>query len=137
MSKQSHESRKIRSQSRLVTFARPVSEGRKPLAFDHQLQATRRLATASNPSRIESLCARLIQSIQRLYGRLSKRRGRRRKLDLLEIQQLGEKRFVAILRVGKQKFLIAGAATSISVLAEIKAQRDSAVVPQPPRQEGA
>ena len=48
------------------------------------------------------------------------KRRRRRKLQLLEIQQLGEKRFVAIVRVGKQKFLIGGAAASVSLLAEIQ-----------------
>lgn len=113
------------------------SSRRKPLAFDRQLTAARRLATAPGPSRLARLYAQLIQSIQRLSRRLLKRRGRRRKLDLLEIQQLGEKRFVAILRVGKQKFLIAGAAASITLLAEIGAQRATPVVIHPHAEGGA
>ena len=53
------------------------------------------------------------------------------------LQQLGEKRFVAIVRVGKQKFLIGGAAASVSLLAEIQAQRATVIAPRPLGQERA
>ena len=80
------------------------------------------------PARLYAL---FLQGIQGLAGKLLKPRGRRRKLQLLELQQLGEKRFVAIVRVGKQKFLIGGAATSVSLLAEIDARRATAIAPRP------
>jgi flagellar biogenesis protein FliO len=72
-----------------------------------------------------------MRAIQHLTKCLCRRRRTRRKLQLLEIQQLGEKRFVAIVRVGKQKFLIGGAATSVSLLAEITAHSSSAIASRP------
>jgi len=84
------------------------------------------------PARLYAL---LLQGFKQLNGRL--RTQRRRKLQLLELQQLGEKRFVAIVRVGKQKFLIGGAATSVSLLAEIDAQRANVIAPRPLGQERA
>jgi hypothetical protein len=140
MSRQSHEYRKLRAPNSLTAIAgRSHSGARKPLAFDRQLAAAR-LATASSPSWLGGLYACFIQSIQRLGQRLLKRRGRRRKLDLVDIQQLGEKRFVAVVRVGKQKFLISGAAGSVALLAEITPQRATAIAPPqvaPPLQDGA
>jgi hypothetical protein len=86
------------------------------------------------PARFYAL---LLQGIGQLNGLLHKQRRRQRKLQLLELQQLGEKRFVAIVRVGKQKFLIGGAATSVSLLAEIEAQRAKVIAPRPLGQERA
>jgi Flagellar biosynthesis protein, FliO len=71
----------------------------------------------------ERLYPLLLHGIERLTGKLLKQRRRRRKRQLLEMQQLGEKRFVVIVRVGKQQFLIGGAATSVSLLAEIDTHR--------------
>lgn len=42
-----------------------------------------------------------------------------RRLQLLEMQQLGDKRFLAVARVGEQTYLIGGGATSIVLLAEL------------------
>jgi flagellar biogenesis protein FliO len=75
--------------------------------------------------------------MQRLARPLLKRSYRRRKLQLLEMQQLGEKRFVAIVRVGKQKFLIGGAASSVSLLAEIGSLKATVLAPRPLSQETA
>jgi flagellar biogenesis protein FliO len=75
------------------------------------------------------------QSLLRFVHPLLKRRNRRRKLELMEMQQLGEKRFVAIVRVGKQKFLIGGAASSISLLAEIGSIKTTILTPRPLHQE--
>ncbi|MGC2210585.1 MAG: flagellar biosynthetic protein FliO [Candidatus Korobacteraceae bacterium] len=86
------------------------------------------------PARLHAL---LLQGVGQLNGLLRKQRRQRRKLQLLELQQLGEKRFVAIVRVGKQKFLIGGAATSVSLLAEIEAQRAKVIAPRPLGQERA
>ena len=85
------------------------------------------------PARLYAL---FLQGIEQLSG-LSANKPRRRKLQLLELQQLGEKRFVAIVRVGKQKFLIGGAATSVTLLAEIEAQRAKVIAPRPLGQESA
>ncbi len=64
-------------------------------------------------------------------------RKRSRKLQLLEMQQLGEKRFVAIVRVGQQKFLIGGAASSVLLLAEIGSRKTTVLPPRPLNQERA
>lgn len=72
-----------------------------------------------------------------LFLPLLKPRKRRRKLQLLEMQQLGEKRFVAIVRVGQQKFLIGGAASSVLLLAEIGSRKATVLPPHPLNQESA
>jgi flagellar biogenesis protein FliO len=60
-----------------------------------------------------------------------------RRLQLVEMQQLGEKRFVAILRVGGEELLIGGAAQSVSLLAKLDAPGATAIVAPQPRQERA
>jgi hypothetical protein len=97
--------------------------------------ATEAGGVATQPPLPARLYALLLQGFKHLNGRL--RTHRRRKLQLLELQQLGEKRFVAIVRVGKQKFLIGGAATSVSLLAEIDAHRATVIAPRPLGQERA
>jgi flagellar biogenesis protein FliO len=74
---------------------------------------------------------------QRLTNQVFQRSRGDRKLELLETQQLGEKRFVAIVRVGKQKFLIGGASSSVSLLAEVDSQKTTIMVPRPFDQETA
>jgi hypothetical protein len=134
MSQQNYQNRKLRDQSSVVAIAPAVvSDERKPLAFERQLAAAQQTATYA-PSRLATLYARCLQSIQQLRQRLLKPRGRR-KLDLLEIQQLGDKRFIAIIRVDKQRFLIAGAAGSVSLLAEFTPQR--AATKRTSRKDGA
>jgi hypothetical protein len=140
MNKRNRESGKKRGQNSSIAIPRSsVPTNPKPIPFAGQLNAASGHRPASAPH--SRLCARLyalfIQGIQRLTGQFLKRRRCRRKLELLEIQQLGEKRFVAIVRVGKQKFLIGGAATSISLLAEINAQRATVIAPRQPVQESA
>ncbi len=148
MSNQNHEPKQVRSRSGLTPVAhRPLSGDSNPFAFAHQLVAAQQADAPSSLSRLQALYARFIQCsfiqrgfiqrIQRLGKRLFKRRGRRRKLDIVEIQQLGEKRFVAILRVDKQQFLIAGAATSVSLLAEVDTRRTPALAPRSRGQESA
>ena len=136
MSKQSYEAPKKRTRSRSAAS----SIGRKPIAFARQLaaQSTPPLAAppalSPTPAPSTSLFTRFTQRffaecIQPLGKLFLKRRGRGCKLELQEIQQLGEKRFVAIVRVGKQKFLIGGAAASVSLLAEIQGRRSTVIVP--------
>jgi hypothetical protein len=117
---------------------RAVSEDH-PIAFARRLAAApfRASAIESGPSLPARAYAQFLGLIQRLAKRLLRRNVHGRKLQLLEIQQLGEKRFVAIVRVGKQKFLIGGAATSVSLLAEIASRRTAVIAPRPFGQETA
>jgi hypothetical protein len=140
MNKRYRESEKKRGQNRSIAVPRsPVQTGPKPIAFARQLNAapTHRAAIAAHSRLSARLYALFLQGLQQLNHQFLKRHRRRRKLELLEIQQLGEKRFVAIVRVGKQKFLIGGAATSVSLLAEINAQRATVITPRPLGQESA
>jgi hypothetical protein len=129
MSKRNQASPKTRSRSASIEIARSPVPGRR-------IAVARRFPKISVPLPSPSLSARLHawlnQAIQRLAKSLHQRRTTRRNLQLLEIQQLGEKRFVAIVRVGKQKFLIGGAATSVSLLAEIHSRSASILAAHPP-----
>jgi len=153
MSKQSYEAPKKRTRNRsAVNSAGAISIGRKPIAFARQLAAhsapplapplAAAPAISPTPAPPASHFSRFAQRlfadcIQRLGKLFLKRRGCGRKLELQEIQQLGEKRFVAIVRVGKQKFLIGGAAASVSLLAKIHGRRSTVIVPHSQDQESA
>ncbi len=140
MNKRYRESGKKRGQNSSIAIPRnPVPAGPKPIAFARQLNAAsgHRPAIAPRPRLSDRLSPLFIRGLRWLTAHFLQRRRRRRKLQLLEIQQLGEKRFVAIVRVGKQKFLIGGAATSVSLLAEINAQRATVITPRPLGQESA
>lgn len=60
-----------------------------------------------------------------------------RTLQLVEMQSLGEKRFVAVLRVGGQRFLIGGAAGSVQMLGEVGETATTVIPPRPLRREKA
>jgi len=60
-----------------------------------------------------------------------------RTLQLVEMQSLGEKRFVAVLRVGGQRFLIGGAAGSVQMLGEVGETATTVILPRPLRREKA
>lgn len=129
MSKRNQASPKTRSRNQSIGIARGPASGRR-------IAVARSFPKISVPRPGPSLSARLRGWLNQLAGSLAKslrrRRATRRKLQLLEIQQLGEKRFVAIVRVGKQKFLIGGAATSVSLLAEIHGRSASVLASHPP-----
>ena len=132
------ESGKKRGENASTAIPRsPVPAGPKPIAFAQQLNTASGHRPVPAPRLSAHLFALFLQTMQRLTRQFVRRRRRRRKLELLEIQQLGEKRFVAIVRVGKQKFLIGGAAASVSLLAEIGAQRATVIAPRPLGQESA
>lgn len=67
----------------------------------------------------------LLSSLNGAWKWLSRYRGlhllpsRSRRLEVFETVQLGEKRFVSILRVDGEQFLIAGSPTGISLLAAL------------------
>jgi len=116
------------------------SSGRKPISFARRLAGPPTAPPAPAPhGRLSAWLAHctFAQCTQRLIRRLFQRNSRRGKLELQEIQQLGEKRFLAIVRVGKQKFLIGGAAGSVSLLAEIHGRSSTVIVPHPLGQESA
>jgi len=117
-----------------ATTRKPITMTRQPLAPPQQRKRTapvRPTPSAAGPF------AWLTKLIQIFTSTLLKRRNGPKKLELREIQQLGEKRFVAIVRVGEQKFLIGGAATSVSLLAEIDAGKTTVIAARPLGQEMA
>ncbi len=66
-----------------------------------------------------------IESLRTLWARLSttsglRFQGRTRRLQLQESVQLGEKRFVAILRVDGDEFLLGGSASGVSILGQLQ-----------------
>jgi hypothetical protein len=117
-------------------YASPETEvsSLKALVFPRLRRAQTKRVDA--PPLAARLYALLLQATQRLTNQFLKRNPKR-KLQLLEIQQLGEKRFVGIVRVGRQKFLIGGASSSVSLLAEIHAQGATVIAPRPLDQERA
>jgi hypothetical protein len=140
-----------RQASTAAILPAPVISGRKPIRLPakpvvflpgkpvdiNQLNIAagmRRSAHARQLPLCQRLCTWLVQCLRQLgrpFGnRFSRQLRTRRKLELQEIQQLGEKRFVALVRAGNHRFLIAGAATSVSLLAEIGAPRASAIPPR-------
>lgn len=62
----------------------------------------------------------LLSLLRRLLGAGKNLASRRtRQLQLCETLPLGEKRFVAVIQVGEQKFLLGGASNNISLLAQL------------------
>ena len=57
-------------------------------------------------------------TLRRLAGSIGSR-PRQGNLTVLEMTQLGEKRFVAMIRCGKESFLIGGAANSVGLLTKL------------------
>ena len=94
--------------------------------------ARERAASALNLRTVHSLrsLAHLLRHVRRLARSLAdstspvskgmrRLQGRGRRLQIAETVQLGEKRFVAILRVDGEQFLIGGSATGVSLLASL------------------
>jgi hypothetical protein len=79
----------------------------------------------------------LLRSCFEQLATLLKKKRPIRKLKVLELQQLGEKRFIAVVRVGRQKFLIGGASSSVSLLAEIGPRTTTVLAPRPLHQDRA
>jgi len=89
-----------------------------PLPFAIAGLAPRRASTLAR--RISERLRGLIQPLLRpLFSSAAKKR----ELQVMEIQNFGDKRFVALLRVGRRKYLIGGSSGSIALLAELRASR--------------
>lgn len=115
----------------------PCTHPARAIALAPPTQTATPSSACAMPETISRLLALLRKYSARLLMPLLKPRKRRRKLQLLEMQQLGEKRFVAIVRVGRQKFLIGGAASSVLLLAEIGERKATVLPPHPLSQERA
>jgi Flagellar biosynthesis protein, FliO len=109
---------------------------------EHQLRgmmsrSSKREQCAPPPAKnLRSVWVNLCRTLKQCVKPVLKQR-RDRKLELLEVQQLGEKRFVAIVRVDKQQYLIGGGAASVLLLAELGAGATRVLSPRPFSQESA
>ena len=65
--------------------------------------------------------SRIFALLNRLLARVSAGR-RERRLRLCEMLPLGEKRFIAVIEYGADKFLLAGTTQSISLLQRLERQ---------------
>jgi Flagellar biosynthesis protein, FliO len=114
------------------------AEPRTPAARDETALTT----VASKPTAMptfRSAYRAALSSAQRMLGWLRARREWQRKsrrLSLCETISLGEKRFVAIVQVDDQHFLLGGASTSVSMLAQLNPQDNFAAVLQQRRKRG-
>ena len=109
---------------------------------EHQLRSI-----MSRPSKRECCAHPPAKSLRRIWVKLWRtlkqyvkpvlKQRRDRKLELLEVQQLGEKRFLAIVRVDKQQYLIGGGAASVLLLAELGPGANRVLSPRPFSQERA
>jgi len=74
----------------------------------------------------ESLCARLFPTFTAIWRRIrqvSPRQSKKR-LRVCETVSLGEKRFVAVIQVDSEQFLVGGSSNSVSTLAHLAKPRD-------------
>jgi flagellar biogenesis protein FliO len=67
------------------------------------------------PGHAEGAGSRLASFLNRITALASARR-RERRLRLCEMLSLGEKRFIAVVQYGQEKFLLAGTPQNISLL---------------------
>ena len=67
------------------------------------------------PKHAEGAGSKLASFLNRMTSLVSARRGERR-LRLCEMLSLGEKRFIAVVEYGPEKFLLAGTPQNISLL---------------------
>ncbi len=74
----------------------------------------------------ELRAVQMLQSLKATWSWLARQKGlqllqpRTRRLQVHETVQLGDKRFVSILRVDGEQFLIGGSPSGVSLLAELK-----------------
>jgi len=90
----------------------------KPLPFAIAGLAPRRASTLAR-----RICERLRRLIQPLLRPLISSTAKKREMQVMEIQNLGDKRFVALLRVGRRKYLIGGGSGTIALLADLRDSR--------------
>jgi flagellar biogenesis protein FliO len=77
----------------------------------------------SKPRYAEVARSRFASFLNRITSLASARR-RERRLRLCEILSLGEKRFIAVVEYGQEKFLLAGTPQNISLLKRLDANSE-------------
>jgi Flagellar biosynthesis protein, FliO len=131
---------------------RAVRLRRRPAKKNAAIAAETRISAARNETALKTVAPKpaemsafrlayraAVVSAQRMLGWLQARREWQRKsrrLSLCETISLGEKRFVAIVQVDDQHFLLGGASTSVSMLAQLSPQDNFAAVLQQRRKRG-
>lgn len=80
------------------------------------------------PGESKPVASKVAAFLGRLVSSVSTRR-RERRLRLCEMLPLGEKRFVAVVEYGSQKFLLAGTPQNISLLRHLDANAEAAAEP--------
>ncbi len=75
------------------------------------------------PGHAEATGSRVVSFLTRMVSLASAHR-RERRLRLCEMLSLGEKRFVAVVEYGQEKFLLAGTPQNISLLKRLDANSE-------------
>ncbi len=104
------------------TKVAPQAIAMEGLAFE-EAQPVGRLAVLT--ARVRMYWAEMAPVLRKITSagwRTVREGGRKRRLRLAESLSLGEKRFVAIVQVGEQSFLIGGSQQSVSLLAQLPAE---------------
>ena len=84
-------------------------------------------SAGASGSGLRQLLSILAMPFRWAEGRLAERR-RSRRLRLLETLGLGANRFVAVVQVGQQEFLVGGAGNSVVLLAELPGEHPPEVL---------
>jgi flagellar biogenesis protein FliO len=86
----------------------------------------------------DSLWAKLLAGAALMFrfGQQITAGGRERKMRLCETLSLGERRFLALVLVERQKFLVGGSGSSVALLAQLPSEPDLAQPAEMQSQEG-
>src|SRR5690606_36374522 len=99
-------------------------QGRVPAHGSDLIERTTGMKTTDRKNFIEALWSALSSAgapLRGLPGRIAPARRREKRLRLCETLSLGEKRFLAVVQVERQQFLVGGAGSSIALLTELPA----------------
>jgi flagellar biogenesis protein FliO len=90
------------------------------------------------PARSDSLLGRILAgaALMLRFGQQITAGRRERKMRLCETLSLGERRFLALVLVERQKFLVGGSGSSVALLARLPSEPDSAQSTEIESQEG-
>jgi flagellar biogenesis protein FliO len=90
------------------------------------------------PAKSDSLFGRLLAGAALVFrfGQQITAGRRERKMRLCETLSLGERRFLALVLVEREKFLVGGSGSSVALLARLPSEPDSAQPTQTPSPEG-
>ena len=112
-----------------INSASTEEYGPQPASAAYQL--TRRTEPETSPLRILSRAASCLQNLlTQLVAQAKKVQvcKSRKRLKVCETVSLGEKRFVAVIQIDDQQFLLGGASGSVSLLAQLEQSTEFAKV---------